>query len=141
MTRIDDCVFEVSQLIGGPTYTLEATTDGTDMSGDLSTIDYILIQQGLLSKFENYDPISIYSSDLDQDGVVSTYDLVKLRSIILGATVEDPIYHIVGPNSVTPADIDYLDIQIDLTTAEISDSDINSSGKVYVQVVQLGNLN
>ena len=140
LTKISDCDYEVQQVAGGTTYQLEASPDGSNNLSGISTLDLVVIQRGLLFNFDNYSPLQIYKSDVDQDGAVSTYDIVSMRALILGITTDIPGYHILGPNSVLPADLDPYDFQVDLSTLDFDLSDFNATGQLEIEVIKLGDV-
>lgn len=131
------CDFEMPELIDGKSYTLEIqSTTGTG-STDLSTFDIVLMYR-LILEFDEI-PLSAYVADLDQDGAVGTYDLIKIRQLILFEDTETPpSYHVIKSNAEIP-EIDFLDIQVDYSKLEFTSEDF-ISGEMEVSVLQLGNL-
>ncbi|TVR83253.1 MAG: T9SS C-terminal target domain-containing protein [Saprospirales bacterium] len=73
-------------LYGGLNYSIEIFLDDMTVEG-LSTIDLILIQRHILSIELLDSPYKIIASDVNMDGVISTFDLVLLQAFILG-TIE-----------------------------------------------------
>ena len=140
LTKISDCDYEAQQVVGGTTYQLEASPDGSNNLAGISTLDLIWIQRGLLFNFDNYSPLQIYKSDVDQDGAVSTYDIVSMRALILGITTDIPGYHILGPGSVIPDDLDPYDFQVDFSTLNFDVEDFNASGQLEIDVIKIGDI-
>lgn len=131
------CTFDTPQVVDGSTYTLEAVDNGTDGLLNISTLDLVTIQAGLYIGFDN--PLQVYKADFDQDGAVSTYDMVAMRSVILGITTYDPVLHVVDANTVIP-ELDPLDIQADFSTYDFTTADYNASGELKVEVLRIGDV-
>ena len=131
------CEFDMPDLEDGRTYKLEIQAHPNVGSINLSTFDLIIIFQMILGL--NEPLLAAYVGDTDQDGAVSTYDIIQLRRIIL---FEEPnpqaVFHVLKSNAEIP-EIDFLDIQVDYSSLEFTTEDF-SSDVMKIDVLQLGNL-
>jgi len=140
LEQTSECVFEAPQVDEGSSYTLqvESTNEGA-LVENLSTNDVVFMAQMLLG-INEFDPLTVYKADLDQDGAVTTYDLIKLRGIIIFLIFnEHPTYHLVGPNTILPNEIDPFDIQVEYNTLEFTSNDFTNN-QMKINVFKLGNL-
>lgn len=135
LDRLSTCDFEATQNTGGTTQLLSFTN--VDMSlglSGISTLDLVNIRRGLFFGFDNN--LHIIASDYDLDGAVSTYDLVSMRSTILGITTGEVNLSIVPSNIMS---VDPFDIAIDYSTLEVTQDDF-ANGVLDISVVKAGNL-
>jgi len=75
--------FELRNLAFGKSYTL-LPGKNDDLLNGLTTMDLILIQKSILGVAPFTSPYQHIAADLDRSGNVSTFDLIKLRKLILG---------------------------------------------------------
>lgn len=135
LTALDDCSYETPLVMSGNTYSLAAVNNSSaDLSG-ISTIDLVILQRGLLYGFD--DNASIYKADYDHDGAVSTYDIVKLRSVILGITTQAN-YHVIPTDFDIPT-LDPFDIQVNYSSLEFTTDDYTQN-LMTVKILKLGDL-
>ena len=78
-------IFE--DIIEGEDYTIEPIKDGDDINGT-TTFDIILIQKHILDVQPLESPYKIIGADINHSNIVSTFDLLKLRKLILGVDSE-----------------------------------------------------
>ena len=139
LTRIGTfCDFRMPELIDGKVYTLEIQAkSNTSLNQYISTLDLVFMYQVILRL--NDEPLAVYLGDLDQDGAVGTYDLIKLRELILAENTSDQaIYHVLKGNTEIP-DLDFLDIQVNYSKLEFTSEDFISD-RMEVKILKLGNL-
>lgn len=134
--KLGDCEFESPEIIAGTTYTMMTDGDESALLNGISTIDLVEIQRGLLFGFD--DVIDIYKADYDQDGAVSTYDLVELRSDILGITTRKPQFHVILTDQVVP-NLDPFDIEVDYSTLNFTADDLQGS-ELPIIVLRIGDV-
>jgi hypothetical protein len=75
--------FELTNLAFGKNYKLQPVKND-DLLNGLSTMDLILIQKYILGIIQLKSPYQQIAADIDRSGSVSTFDLIKLRKLILG---------------------------------------------------------
>lgn len=75
--------FELSNLAFGKNYKLQPGKND-DLLNGLSTMDLILIQKFILGIIQLKSPYQQIAADIDRSGSVTTFDLIKLRKLILG---------------------------------------------------------
>ena len=146
---LDSCEFGIEQELGNlgsnATLSLSNSPDFAPING-ITTLDMVFMARILLDgdledlDLDDYDlNWMIYSADYDQDGAVSTYDIVALLALILGVEAEYDLqqYHPI------PADLDFpeldpFDITVDYSELNfVYDSSIDS---INLEVLQIGNL-
>lgn len=71
----------------GVTYQVTPTKDGDDICG-VSTLDLVIIQRHILGLAPFTDPCDIIAADVNCDGQVTPADLIEIRKLVLGITVE-----------------------------------------------------
>lgn len=105
----------------------------------VSTLDLVLITQGILFGFDNSE--DIFLSDINQNGVVSTYDLVNLRRMILG--MDDGAnykhYYVTAADYEFP-ELDPFEFSLDLSNYIFDETDIVDNS-LNVNVIKLGDIN
>jgi len=119
------CHYPTPNVEAGTTYTLKPEIDPNLHLLEVTTLDLVIVQKGLLEGFES--DLDIYKADFDQDGAVSTYDLVAMRASILGLGPQpDPKHRIIRFDEDVPT-IDPFDIQVDYTTTNFTLDDYISN--------------
>jgi hypothetical protein len=73
----------------GETYTIEAEKDDNAQT-DVSTFDMVLAARHLLGMELLDSPYKVLAADVDRSGYVSTFDLIRMRSVILASSVGFP---------------------------------------------------
>lgn len=136
LNRSSNCVHETPQVAAGQTYTVSATDYDQGNLNGISTIDLVEIQRGMLFGFDS--PEKIYAADYDNDGVVSTYDLIKLRATILGVTEPIDNVHLIKANETIP-NLDPFDINVDYSTLEFTQDDYQGDA-LLVKAIKLGDV-
>jgi len=133
----------------GETVTLMANDIVNQHLNGMSTLDQVLMTRILLG--ENIEGAfgmntvmdqnkAIYKSDIDLDGVVSTYDIVLMRANLIGLENEfsSPNNHLISPSTEIPT-LDPFDIQVDYSKLVFDyQSNVNV---IDVRVLKLGDLN
>ncbi|MEM9820557.1 MAG: T9SS type A sorting domain-containing protein [Bacteroidota bacterium] len=69
------------------TYQVTPSKDGEDLCG-VNTLDLVLIQRHILGLAPLTDPCDIIAADVNCDGKLTATDLLELRKLILGVTLE-----------------------------------------------------
>ncbi|MFT6808641.1 MAG: hypothetical protein ACJA01_001867, partial [Saprospiraceae bacterium] len=82
--------YEFKSLASNETYEISANRDDDYMAG-VSTFDIILIQRHILGLRDLETPYKLIAADVDGSDHVSTADLVHLRKLLLGKSLELPI--------------------------------------------------
>jgi len=82
--------YEFKSLASTETYEISANREDDYMDG-VSTFDIILIQRHILGLRDLETPYKLIAADVDASGSVSTADLVHLRKLLLGKSVDLPI--------------------------------------------------
>ena len=136
LTKNDDCTFEIPFLTAGETYELEIINSTNSSGANLSTFDLVLLAQLILDI--NQTPLGPYLGDIDQDGAVSTYDLLKLRDINIFKDFTEDIFHVINAKMEIPV-IDKFDIQVDYRKLIFTSDDFDNN-ILEVKVLQLGNM-
>lgn len=142
LTPVSDCEEDLGlQLQTGQDYVLTSVNNQDFLNG-ISTLDLLFLQRHLSGVEPLDSPLKIIAADFDQDGALSTYDIMELYSLILGITTSTPHqqYHLIGPNDPIPS-VDWWDIEADLSQTVITADDVDANGKVNVTVLKLGDLN
>ena len=81
LSNTNQCAFKVDESDLVASNTLEIQTTENTLHG-ISTLDLVIFREALLSGFDN--PKQAIASDVNSDGVVSTFDLVNMLRLILG---------------------------------------------------------
>ncbi len=89
--EIDEGFFEMSQANADHQYRLEFSKSG-DYLGGLSTIDLIQIQNHILNLRPFADPYKSVAADVNNDGKVTSIDLVLLKQLIIGQREDLPAF-------------------------------------------------
>ena len=89
MTPIEG-VYAFQALASDETYEISASRNDDYMAG-VSTFDIILIQRHILGLRDLETPYKLIAADVDGSGTVSTADLVHVRKLLLGKSVDFPI--------------------------------------------------
>ncbi len=114
------------------TYTVQATKDVDPLNG-VSTYDLVLISQHILgvNTFEN--PYTMIAADVNNDGNVTTFDVVQLRQLILYVITDFPSntsWRFVDagytfPNPINPWTETFPEtVAFDLATEDVLDADL-----------------
>jgi len=133
----------------GETVTLMANDIVNQHLNGMSTLDQVLMTRILLG--ENIEGAigtntvmdqneAIYKSDIDLDGVVSTYDIIMVSANLRGLENEfpSPNRHLISSTTEVPA-LDPFDIQVDYSQLMFDyQSNTNSTN---IRVLKLGDLN
>lgn len=137
---LTSCLHALPDLMSGTNeISLESASPENGLGGT-STLDLVLMMRGILNG--DFTPIQAIVTDIDNDGAVSTIDLVRTRLIILGLVEASEIsgFRILNTNddfsNFNPYDFDpiYESIQFD-------DSHFDVSNQLNVQIYKLADLN
>ena len=79
--------YRFEDVLEGQDYTLVAEKDIGDVNG-ATTFDLILMQKHILDIQLLDSPYKIIAADVNHSDIVSTFDLLRLRKLILGVTSE-----------------------------------------------------
>jgi len=145
-----NCEYTIDQgfAADGETVTIRSNDIVNTHLNGVSTLDQVLMTKILLG--ENIESITgetvldqneaIYKSDIDLDGVVSTYDIIMVRANLIGLENEfpSPNRHLISSTTEVPA-LDPFDIQVDYSQLMFDyQSNTNSTN---IRVLKLGDLN
>lgn len=134
----DNCQFstDFSNVQSGVN-TLEITTDLSPLAYT-STLDLVLVMKKIDEGFESY--AEAMAADFDNDMIISTDDIIKMRRVILG--IESDI-----PTKVKLATVDQvfepmtsLELLSDHTSLELNDTDIQDGTGSEIFVVIVGHI-
>jgi len=78
--------YEFDNMPLGLDYALNGSIEGGDHAVGVSTLDLVLIYKHILDLAAFSDPYQLAASDINNDGRISTVDLVELRKIILNVS-------------------------------------------------------
>ena len=111
-------------------YEVEAQLEGLPLAG-VTTIDIVYIQQHILGLTELTSPYKLLAADINDSKSISGADLVELRKLILGRTVEleGPSWRFIDKNFEFDMDyiFDYSEM-VEIDDAKEVDSDHNFIG-------------
>lgn len=143
LSPISDCDDDLGQqLQSGTSYVLstDVSTQQHILNG-ISTLDLIAIQRHLSGVALLDSPLKVLAADMDQDGALSTYDLIEMRSLIIGLTSssDSKHYQILKADDPLP-NIDWWDFGQDFSEAVITTDDLDVNGNINVIMVKLGDV-
>lgn len=145
-----DLMLDGTELIDGSClWVLPALTDGAHQVevvenevfplNGVSTLDWVLMYQGLVGN--NLTPKEAIASDIDNDGTVSTIDMITHRQVILGID-DGSTYDFVriyrqndGFEGFSPFDMD------DYTLLDFDSSEFDNMNNILIRMVHAGDLN
>jgi len=143
--KTDSCEHEIAVGFAsdGEVVTIKAVDKPLSSLNGVSTLDLVIMTKIMLG--ENVSgsiPVhneGVYKSDIDQDGAVSTYDIVQMRAIILGVESDfpSPNRHLIEASTVVP-ELDPFDIQVDYSQLMINYQ--SSTNSVNLRVLKLGDV-
>ena len=105
----------------------------------VSTLDFVLMLRGIIQ--DNLSPREAIASDIDNDGAVSTVDMITIRQVILGIddASEYDIVRMYRQNEdfggFSPYDMD------DYTVIDFTAEDFETINNILVRMVHAGDLN
>jgi hypothetical protein len=88
-TTANNGTFSFPVIPAGQIYSLEAARNDDPKNG-VSTVDLIVLQKHLLGSEPLNDPYLLIAADANNNGVVTAFDLVEIRKLILGKYTDFP---------------------------------------------------
>ena len=140
LTPFNDCIDILPELQAG-TNTLSIGQDQSGSLNGVSTLDLVLMIRGVV--LDMFTPIQAILTDVDNDGSVSSRDILTTRLIILGLILDFGDF---GDVRVIRTDADFTNFdpyEFDniYNTVQFEDTEFNTTNKISLYVYHVADLN
>ena len=137
-TLTGNCVFLLPEL-SGEEQTVTIIDNGGSALNGVSTLDWVLMFRGIINN--DFVPRTAIATDIDNDGTVSTVDLITHRQIVLGLDDGSSYDQVRMYRQDNPFDNFSPYDMLDYTSLEFDSSEFETVNSILIRFLKVGDLN